>query len=86
MIFRIGNVENIKDCSDIRLTIDESQDWQLIEKIFLKLYPKNPTFKLSDILSLLEDNPELLKINKGIIKNEGYLKSLESDYYTNNSI
>jgi hypothetical protein len=34
---------------------------------------------LADILELFNKNPELVKINKGHIPNEGYMKSLKED-------
>lgn len=80
-IFRVGNVESNNDYSEIRLTIDEPQDWQLIEKIFIKLYPEKQDFNLNDILNLLKNNPSYVEINKNIIRNEGYIKSLAKDNY-----
>src|SRR3989344_1774144 len=37
-IFRSGNVRGSKDFSHLRLTVDQIEDWNLIEKIFLRLY------------------------------------------------
>ncbi|HUW68165.1 MAG TPA: hypothetical protein VMW20_08975 [Candidatus Nanoarchaeia archaeon] len=34
---------------------------------------------MEDILNLLKKHPELMDINNGIIRNEGYLKSLKED-------
>lgn len=51
---------------DIRLTVDNEEDFALIERIFEELYPKNPNFGLYDIIDLLELHPELLEINKHI--------------------
>ena len=31
------------------------------------------------ILNILNNNPELIKINNKIIRNEGYLKSIKND-------
>ena len=53
-----------KNISNIRLTLDYYEDFQLISKIFESLYPQNKFFALDEILKLLEKNPELLKINK----------------------
>lgn len=77
--FKVGNVENDQDLGNIRLTVDELRDWQLIRQIFKRLYPKNRDFGLNEIMDFLMKNPELLKINSGIIKNEGHLKSLSND-------
>ena len=78
-IFRMGNVIGEQDMSDLRLTLDEKKDLILIEEIYNELYPKNPFFGLKEIIELFKRRPELLKINQQIIRNEGYLKSLQRD-------
>ena len=50
----------------------------MIQKIFYELKPKK-FFTTKDILNLLEKNPEISKINSGIITNEGYLNSVKND-------
>ena len=65
--FRIGNViwETGLDFSTThRWTIDYEEDYELIKRIFDELYPKNPSFGLYDILSLIEKRPEIAKINQ----------------------
>jgi spore coat polysaccharide biosynthesis protein SpsF len=76
-------VENEKDLSFLRMTIDEPADWQLISKIFLDLYPSKPDFDLPDILTLFDRQPEIFKLNSDIIRNQGYLKSLAKDIKKN---
>lgn len=78
-IFRIGNISSKKDLSDIRLTVDNEEDFILIKEIFQLLYKDNKNFNLKDILNLFESRPELLLINRHIERNEGYLKSLKKD-------
>lgn len=73
--FKVYHLQNEKDLSYIRLTIDKPADYELFKIIFEKV--KNPT--LENILSFFKENPEMLKINSGIIRNEGYIKSLEED-------
>ena len=53
-----------KNISNIRLTLDYFEDFQLISKIFESLYQHNKFFGLDDVLKLLEKNPKLLEINK----------------------
>ena len=38
---------------------------------------------MEDVIDLLMKNPELTGINKDIVRNEGYLKSLKSDKVIN---
>lgn len=64
--FRIGNVtwESGLDYSMThRFTIDYPEDYDFIKSVYDELYPKNPLFKLTDILGLLKKKPELMNIN-----------------------
>ena len=65
--------------SHLRWTVDEPEDFVLVEKIYQALYEKNPLFSTGDILNLLQKQPELTKINNSIIRNEGLEKSLQED-------
>ena len=69
-LFTICNFNNKLDRKywDLRLTMDTSEDFLLISKLFEELYHHNRNFDLSDIICLLEQNPDLLKINKHIIE------------------
>ncbi len=65
--FSLGNVvwERGIDLSEkIRLTLDYEEDYQFIKEIYERLYPQKIDFNLEDILKLLEEEPELLKINE----------------------
>jgi spore coat polysaccharide biosynthesis protein SpsF len=55
---------NKKNVSNIRLTIDYQEDFELVAKIYQELYPFNKKFGLKEILQLLEQKPELLNINR----------------------
>jgi hypothetical protein len=44
-----------------------------------KVVGMDATRLAEDVLALLEREPELININNTIIRNEGYLKSLQSD-------
>lgn len=76
--FKVHNYKNKKDLSKYRFTVDEKEDLKFIRKIFTKFQPQTNII-LKDILKILDENPELLKINNKIIRNEGYLKSLKKD-------
>jgi len=67
-LFTIYHFQNNLDPRfwDIRLTVDNEEDFVLIGAIFEELYPGNPGFDLHDIIDLLERHPELLDINKHI--------------------
>ena len=64
--FRIGNVEweTGKDYSMThRFTIDYPEDYDFIKTVYDLLYSKKKLFSLDDILKLLEEKPEVKKIN-----------------------
>lgn len=50
----------------MRLVVDESQDFELIRNIIEALYPSTPEFGIDNILELLDENPEWLKINADV--------------------
>jgi len=65
-IFNLKNVKHEKDLSDLRLTVDEEKDLELIRKIYSKLYKEDDIFYLNDIIKLFKENPELIAINKKV--------------------
>ena len=65
-LFNIKSIVSNKNKSETRLTVDTKEDYNLIKIIFKKLYKKKNDFDLNDILLLLENNPELTKINNHI--------------------
>lgn len=68
-----------KNLSALRWVVDEKRDFEFVEKIYEALHADNPDFGMTEILNLLEAHPDLVKINSGIGRNEGYLKALEND-------
>lgn len=65
-LFSQGSFRQNEDESAFRLTVDTSEDFALIEKVFEALYPQNPTFSLSEIIALLKIHPEWVKLNAHI--------------------
>jgi spore coat polysaccharide biosynthesis protein SpsF len=65
--FRVGNVswESGLDYSMThRFTIDYQEDYDFIKAVYDELYTVERFFTLGDILNLLEERPELIKINE----------------------
>lgn len=65
--FRVGNVEweTGKDYSMThRWTIDYPEDYELIKTVYDELWNKKNIFKMRDILNLLNEKPEIAKINE----------------------
>jgi glutamate-1-semialdehyde 2,1-aminomutase/spore coat polysaccharide biosynthesis protein SpsF len=79
--FRVFNVENEVDLSkrNLRWTVDEPADLEFVRAVYARLGGDKQPFGLSDILELLDKEPDLMQINSGIIRNEGYYKSLVSE-------
>lgn len=78
-IFKCGGLKKFSGLSHYRWTLDEPRDYEFLQRIFTKLYQQDQLFLASDVLVLLENEPELLQINSDIVRNEGYLKSLIKD-------
>lgn len=81
--FKLGNVyyskDESEDLSGLRWTVDEKEDLEFVIEVFKNLYSKKKIFLLNDILELLKEKPELMKINNQYERNEGLLKSLKED-------
>ena len=48
------------------MTLDEKEDYELLNKIFEKLLPVNEDFTALDVIRLIKNEPELLEINKNV--------------------
>ncbi len=77
--FKCEEIPCTKKLVDMRWTVDEPQDFALVEKIYAELYNVNPDFSMEDILQLLKEKPELMNVNQGIQRNAGLAKSLAND-------
>lgn len=78
-LFKTHNVTHSENLSHLRWTLDEQRDFKFIKKIYEALYPNNKYFTMDDILNLLENNRELVNINKDIIRDEGLIKTLQKE-------
>ena len=77
--FKIKNLTYKKDFSNLRWRIDYPEDLEFAREIYKRIYSKKKIFLMGDILKLLGKEPALEKINQGIKRNAGYLKSLRED-------
>jgi len=76
--FTIANVRNDIDLSHLRWTVDYERDLRFARAVYARLY-HGQVFLMEDILKLLQAEPELARINQGISRNEGYLRSRDMD-------
>ena len=75
-IFKIKNVPIPKEWKrnyHLRLTVDTFNDLKLIKKIYSFLSINNAYFSLKDILSYIDKNKSLIKINSKIKQNAIYI-------------
>ncbi len=78
-MFKIGELKNNLDLSYMRWTVDEPSDLDFVKQIYKSLHKEGEVFHMRDILGLLEKTPGLLKINGNILRNSGYMKSINED-------
>jgi spore coat polysaccharide biosynthesis protein SpsF len=79
-LFKVGNKlweSGLDHSMSHRFTLDYPADWEFIKIIFEKLYPQNPFFGLSDILNLLENEPEIFSINRQLAGINWYRNHLD---------
>ncbi|CUR50976.1 Acylneuraminate cytidylyltransferase [Nitrosotalea devaniterrae] len=62
--FKKFELINDDDLSQMRLTLDYKEDFELISKVYEKLYNNKQFFTLEDILDLFKKNPSLSLINQ----------------------
>jgi len=75
--FRILNVENDKDLSNLRWCIDRKEDLVLLKELASKITQRPILTK--HILDIVSSEPELFEKNQHISIFEGYMKSLKND-------
>ena len=75
--FKIFHTENSENLSHLRWAVDRIDDLKLVRKIASKI--KKRPILMKDILELFTREPELVKINKNVNREEGSLKSLKED-------
>lgn len=77
--FKTGNLRCRRDLSHYRWTLDNPEDYELIKAIYEGLYLRKKNFRMEDILEFLKNNPGLENLNKGLTRNEGFIRSLDKD-------
>lgn len=77
-IFKIYNFENNVDLSDMRWTMDTEDDFEFMKRVYSNFEGKD-NFSMEDVLIFVSENPEVLQINQGHVRNAGYLKSIEEE-------
>jgi len=72
-LFRCGMLVADQDWSSLRLTVDEPEDFALVDRIYETLYRESdPPFSFEDILRILAERPELAELNRSFVGKEKY--------------
>ena len=77
--FRVGSLKQAVDQSNLRWTVDERRDFDLVVRVYEALYPGNPIFTTDDIERFLTDNPEIVELNADLERNSAVRRSIEAD-------
>ena len=77
--FRVGCLEKFENLGHHRWTLDEEADLHFLQALFSRLYREECPFLTEDILALLDREPDLMDVNREMVRNEGYLRSLQAD-------
>ena len=75
--FRIGNVKNDVDLSDMRWTLDEKEDLEFLISIIKR--NKNKPILKDEVLEILSREPSLQKVNSDIDPDQGIKTSKKKD-------
>ena len=70
--FRCDVLKSIQDYSQLRWTVDNETDFQLVAKVYETLYSEGKPFLMEDILNFLAHHPEIAALNNAFIGQEGY--------------
>ena len=77
-LFNVINFAIDTDLSAWRWTVDKPEDLEFVRAIFAHFIDE-PLIDFEKIVDFIWQNPSLVKINNGTVRNEGYLNSLEVD-------
>ena len=80
--FKLGNFEYHLDLSSWRWTVDKQPDLDLMRAIFGE-FKSTPEIHFEDVISHLDKRPDLVLLNQGTVRMEGYKKSVELERYKN---
>jgi spore coat polysaccharide biosynthesis protein SpsF len=77
--FRAAELVAPVDRSRLRLTVDTPADLAFARAVYEALHPANPAFDTEALVALLDARPDLLALNAGETRNEGYARSLAAE-------
>ena len=75
-IFKSFNVENDIDLNELRITVDEQRDFEVVKALIENVGIEK---HCADYVAFLDEHKDVKDINSSIMRNEGYAKSLAND-------
>ncbi|WP_028584662.1 aminotransferase class III-fold pyridoxal phosphate-dependent enzyme [Desulfogranum mediterraneum] len=79
-LFKLDVVDHEPSLKGMRWTLDQEEDFTFISLVYNELMKSgDDSFGMKEVLQLLAEQPQLQEINGSIVRNEGYLKSLQKD-------
>lgn len=64
--FKLLNVANDINLSHLRWTLDTKEDFEFINAVYKRIFPKKQLFSMGDVFELLDKEPELIDLNRYI--------------------
>jgi len=77
--FRVGLVPSDIDRGALRWTVDHPADLELVREVYAALDRPDRAFGMHDILALVDERPELARLNQVFVGHEGYAKVWNPD-------
>jgi spore coat polysaccharide biosynthesis protein SpsF (cytidylyltransferase family) len=77
--FRVELLPCDIDRGQLRWTVDHPADLELVRQVYDALYRPGKAFGMHDILTLIDQRPELARLNQAFVGHEGYAKVWNPD-------
>lgn len=78
-LFSTSRYDLKENLSGYRLTVDYREDFEMIRSLMDHFAENNSVFTMKEIISFLDENPEIKAINSHIASNQGWQAALEKD-------
>ena len=71
-LFSIGRYKGIRGLYNHRWVMDHPQDYEFVTAVYKGVYCSDNPFNWRDVVKFLNTRPDVLKLNQGIPRDEGY--------------
>jgi len=76
--FSLSNITYERNLSSLRWTVDYKEDLDFSRALYRHLKHKK-CFAMKDVLNILDKHSELYDLQREVVRNEGYIKSIQGD-------